>query len=58
MNNYTIKQTVDMMLGSYIPDSGFYDNVDNTPDIGYLKERLDNPEQAPLQYLVPVDFHF
>lgn len=58
MNNYTIKQTVDMILGSYIPDSGFYDSVDNTPEIGYLKERLDNPEQAPLQYLVPVDFHF
>jgi hypothetical protein len=45
-------------MGQWIPDSGFYDLEENIAEVIYLKERLDKPEQASLQYLVPVDFHF
>jgi hypothetical protein len=47
-----------MLLGHWIPDSGFYDLEENVAELNYLKERLDKPEQSALQYLVPVDFHF
>jgi hypothetical protein len=55
---YTIKEAAEMLMGSWIPDSGFYDLEENIAEVSYLKERLDKPEQATLQYLVPVDFHF
>ena len=58
MNAYTIKEAADMLMGSWIPDSGFYDLEEHIAEVTYLKERLDKPEQASLQYLVPVDFHF
>jgi len=58
MNAYTIKEAAEMLMGSWIPDSGFYDLEENIAETTYLKERLDKPEQAVRQYLVPVDFHF
>ena len=58
MNIYAIKEAANMLMGSWIPDSGFYDLEENIAEVTYLKERLDKPEQASLQYLVPVDFHF
>lgn len=58
MRAYTIKEATQMLLGHWIPDSGFYDLQENVAETIYLKERLDKPEQASLQYLVPVDFHF
>lgn len=58
MNAYTIKEATQMLMGNWIPDSGLYDLEENIAESAYLKERLDKPELAPLQYLVPVDFHF
>jgi len=55
---YTIKEAAEMLMGHWIPDSGFYDLQENVAEVNYLKERLDKSEQAALQYLVPVDFHF
>jgi len=55
---YTIKEAAEMLMGHWIPDSGFYDLQENVAELNYLKERLDKPELAGLQYLVPVDFHF
>jgi hypothetical protein len=46
------------MTGEWIPDSAFYDKKEFTADMRYLRERLDKPETAMLQFLVPVDFHF
>ena len=58
MNLYTIKEATNMLMGQWVPDSGFYDLHEHIAETTYLKERLDKPEQASLQYLVPVDFHF
>ena len=58
MNAYTIKEAAEMLMGGWIPDSGLYDLEEHIAEVTYLKERLDKPELAPLQYLVPVDFHF
>lgn len=58
MNVYSIKQAAEMLMGSWTCDSGFYDLQENVSEFEYLDERLDKPEQASLQYLVPVDFHF
>lgn len=58
MNLYTIKEAAEMLMGGWIPDSGVYDLQEHIAEVTYLKERLDKPDLAPLQYLVPVDFHF
>ncbi len=58
MRAYTIKEATQMLLGHWIPDSGFYDLQENVAETIYLKERLDKPETQVLQFLVPVDFHF
>ena len=58
LNAYHFKHVADMLMDYYTPDSYFYDIVEYTAHMGYIKERLDNPEQSKLQYLVPVDFHF
>jgi len=58
MSAYTMKETADMLMGSWIPDSGLYDLVEHIAEATYLKERLDKPDQAVRQYLIPVDFHF
>jgi hypothetical protein len=58
MNAYTIKEVAEMLMGGWTPDSGLYDLAEHVAEATYLKERLDKPEQAKIQYLVPVDFHF
>ena len=58
MSAYTMKEAATMLMGGWTPDSGLYDLQENIAEATYLKERLDKPEQASLQYLVPVDFHF
>ena len=58
MSAYTMKEAATMLMGGWTPDSGLYDLEENIAEATYLKERLDKPEQASLQYLVPVDFHF
>jgi hypothetical protein len=58
MAAYTMKETATMLMGGWTPDSGLYDLDENIAEATYLKERLDKPEQAVRQYLVPVDFHF
>jgi hypothetical protein len=58
MNTYSIKEAAQMLMGSWVPDSGVYDIVEYIAELTYLQERLDKPEQAVRQYLVPVDFHF
>ena len=58
MSAYTMKEVATMLMGGWTPDSGLYDLEENIAEVTYLKERLDNTEQASLQYLVPVDFHF
>jgi len=58
MSAYVIQEAATMLMGGWTPDSGLYDLEENIAEVTYLKERLDNTEQASLQYLVPVDFHF
>lgn len=58
MNNYYINNAVDLLSDNYTSHSYFYDYVEYTAHMGYLQERLDKPESAMRQYLVPVDFHF
>lgn len=57
-NTYYISTMCKLMTGQWIPDSAFFDKKEYTADLRYLRERLDKPETAMLQYLVPVDFHF
>jgi len=58
MNVYSIKQAAEMLMGSWTSDSGFYDLQEHVSEFEYLDERLDKPDRAVRQYLVPVDFHF
>jgi len=58
MNSYYVRKAGDMLSDHYTPDSYFYDMVEYTAHMGYIKERLDNPAKQMLQFLVPVDFHF
>jgi len=57
-NNYYINTMCKLMSGEWISDSAFFDKKEYTADLRYLRERLDKPETAMLQFLVPVDFHF
>lgn len=58
LNPYYFKKAGDMLMDYYNPDSYFYDLKEYTAHIGYIQERLDNPDTAALQFLVPVDFHY
>lgn len=58
LNAYYFKKASDMLMDYYSPDSYFYDLTEYTAHMGYLIQKLDNPEEAMKQYLVPVDFHF
>ena len=59
LNSYYIMKCMEMLRDYYNSDSHFYDLVDyNGATLKYLQERLDNPDTAMRQYLVPVDFHF
>jgi hypothetical protein len=57
-SRWEIKEAISILNNEWIPDSSFYDNQEFTSSLQYLEERLDKPEKAALQYLVPVDFHF
>lgn len=57
-SRWEIKEAITMLSSEWTPDSGFYDHSEFTAKFQYLEERLDKPEQARLEYLVPVDFHF
>ncbi len=58
MNTYAIKNACESLMDFYTSDSHFFDCVEHTSHMKYLMERLDNPEKAMLQYIVPVDFHY
>lgn len=58
LNSYYFKKAGDMLMDYYTPESYFYDLTEYTAHMGYLPQRIDNPETAVRQYLVPVDFHF
>ena len=57
-SRWEITETINILNGKWTPDSSFFDNQEFTSQIEYLEERLDKPEEAMRQYLVPVDFHF
>jgi hypothetical protein len=58
MNNYYIKNATDLLSDNYTSHSYFYDYVEYTAHMGYVEERLDNPDRPLIQFLVPIDFHF
>lgn len=57
-NSYYFKKVGEMLQDYYTCDSYYYDLVEYTAHLGYIQERLDNPDISMRQYLVPVDFHF
>ena len=57
-SRWEIKEAITMLSSDWTPDSSFFDNQEFTSKVQYLEERLDKPEEAMRQYLVPVDFHF
>lgn len=58
MNSWYVRQAGNLLSDHYTSNSYFYDYVEYTAHMGYIQERLDNPEKSMRQYLVPVDFHF
>lgn len=58
MNSYYVRKAGDLLSEIYTCDSYYYDLVEYTAHMGYIKERLDSPDKKMLQFLVPVDFHF
>ena len=57
MNSYYVRKAGDLLSDIYTSDSYFYDMVEYTAHMGYVQERLDKPESAMRQFLVPIDFH-
>lgn len=57
-NTYLAKCGAGMLDESYSHYSYMYDLKEYTAYLGFIKERLDNPEITELQFLVPIDFHF
>jgi len=57
-SRWDITEVINMINNKWTPDSAFFDNQEFTSSIQYLEQRLDKPEEAMRQYLVPVDFHF
>lgn len=59
LNSYYMEIASNMLRNRYTSDSHFYDLHDYYgADMSDLYRRLDDPDRAALQYLVPVDFHF
>ena len=58
LNSFYVKNAGDLLSDYYTSDSYFYDYVEYTAHMGYVQERLDNPDKKMLQFLVPIDFHF
>jgi len=57
-SRWNITEAIDMINSKWTCDSAFFDHNEFTSSFQYLEERLDKPEEAMRQYLVPVDFHF
>ena len=57
-SRWEITEAINMLNSIWTCDSSFFDHNEFTSSLQYLEERLDKPEEAALQYLVPVDFHF
>ena len=57
-SRWNITEAIDMINSKWTCNSAFFDHNEFTSSLEYLQERLDKPEEAPLHYLVPVDFHF
>jgi len=57
-SRWEIKEAIDMLNSQWTCDSAFFDHNEFTSSLQYIEERLDKPEEAAIQYLVPVDFHF
>jgi len=58
MNSYYVRKAGDLLSDIYSSDSYFYDMVEYTAHIGYIKDRLDKSSSGLIQFLVPIDFHF
>lgn len=59
LNSYYVLSAAKMIRDYYTPTSYFFDLVDwNGASIDCVEERIDNPDTAMRQYLVPVDFHY
>lgn len=58
LNPYYFHKAAELLQDYYTCDSYFYDFVEYTAHIGYVQSRLDNPDTAMRQYLVPIDFHY
>lgn len=58
MNSWYVKKAGELLSDHYTSDSYYYDLVEYTAHMGYIQDRLDKPESAMRQYLVPIDFHF
>jgi hypothetical protein len=58
MNSYYVRKAGNLLQDNYTCDSYFYDLVEYTAHMGYIQERLDNPDRPLIQFLVPIDFHF
>jgi hypothetical protein len=58
LNSYYFRKVGGMLMDYYAPESYYYDLAEYTAHLGYLQERLDNPDTKMLQFLVPVDFHY
>lgn len=58
LNSYYFQKAGKMLMDYYTPESYFYDLVEYTAHMSYMQQRLDNPDIAVRQFLVPVDFHY
>lgn len=58
MNSWYVKKAGELLSDHYTSDSYYYDLVEYTAHMGYIQERLDKPESAMRQFIVPIDFHF
>jgi len=56
MNNYYIGRATDLMEENYTSNSYFYDLINYTASMRYMKADLYNKDSAKL-FLVPIDFH-
>lgn len=56
MNNYYISRATDLMEENYTSNSYFYDLINYTASMRYMKADLYEKDSAKL-FLVPIDFH-
>ena len=53
---FQLKRTIDLLIGEWTPDSGFYDLETGRSSLHFFMLRT--AERPHKQFLVPVDFHF